>query len=322
MTRPQLAQHIVALIGDQVAEMRVVGTGWPSVIEVETALGSRSVALHVSRASPHARRDYEWRFQNPGNRSPVDAPGGSTPILVGVDTVGDTEVLIVVDGTTRLGRDARFSILYNKRLAREAARTGWSEQVTGTGERIFGMLPQLFPAFLEMLSADILLPTPAVISAVQSSGLLDGEAPASAERARKTVSTYVRDARFSKEVRIAYGHRCAMCGVGLGLIAGAHIMPVSAPGSADRVWNGLALCHNHHAAFDAFNIWADSDFSIRIRPGFSAAAAKQPESVAFLASTLPNLRLPDRAQQRPRRDMLIGRYGYFAEEYGWAPAVR
>lgn len=46
-----------------------------------------------------------------------------------------------------------------------------------------------------------------------------------------------------------------MCGLDEGLVEGAHIYPVEAPGSADELWNGLAaLCANHHRAFDLHRV--------------------------------------------------------------------
>jgi hypothetical protein len=305
MTRPQLAAHIVAAMGDHVAAITQLGTGWPSEVDVGTGAGLRPVSLHVSNVSPHARRDYEWRFQNPAGGIPVsNNDGAAMPILVGLDEVDGVEVLVAVDGTSRVGRLARFSILFNKRISREAARDGWSEQTTGTGETIYAMRPKLFPLLVEMFAADVALPAPLVIGATQASGLLDDDTEASGERARRTVSSYVRDVRFSRDVRAAYEHRCAMCRVGLGLVAGAHILPVSAPGAPDRVWNGLALCHNHHSAFDSFNIWIDNDYSVRIRPGFTNSAVAQPESLAFLQSTRATLWVPAEANRQPRRAML------------------
>jgi hypothetical protein len=243
------------------------------------------------------------------------------PILVGRDEIEGVEVLVAVDGTSRVGRLARFSILFNKRICREAARDGWSEQTTSSGETIYAMRPRLFPLLVEMFAADVALPAPLVIGATKASGLLDDDTEASSERARRTVSSYVRDVRFSRDVRAAYEHRCAMCRVGLGLVAGAHILPVSAPGAPDRVWNGLALCHNHHSAFDSFNIWIDSDYSVRIKPDFTDSAAGQRESAAFLESTRPALWVPREANRRPRPTMLAGRYEYYEQAYEWAPPL-
>lgn len=39
-------------------------------------------------------------------------------------------------------------------------------------------------------------------------------------------------------------------GLRLAIARAAHLLPASVPGSADVAVNGIALCPNHHAAFD------------------------------------------------------------------------
>lgn len=319
MARPALAQQIAALVGPTLT-MRDVATGWPSDVIVQTSSGRKPVALHVSQASPHSREDWEWRFQNPGDRSPVSAGRGYLPLLVGLDTVDRRPVLIVVDGRSRLGREARFGILFNKRISVEAARTGWSEFTSTSGERILALWPQLLPLAVEVLTAEVDIADGAVVAAVEASGLLDGGDEPAAARARRTASSYVRDARFSGEVKRAYAYQCAMCEIQLNLIVGAHIYPVSAERSPDRVWNGIALCHNHHAAFDAHQLWVGSDYAIRIRPEFLESAKASEASQRFLQQTRSTLLVPAARHERPRPAMLQERYGYYQEHYEWAPS--
>lgn len=318
MSRPALAGEIVGLIGPS-ASLSDVATGWPSRVVIRTDDGPRRVALHVSRVSPHARQPWEWRFQNPASRDPVSAPGGSLPLLVGLDQVDGRQILIAVDGTSRLGREARFSILFNRRISREAAAMGWSEQISTTGERIFALWPRLLPLLIEVLRAGVDVSVRPIVDAAEAAGILEENTEEASERARRTVSAYVRDAKFSLRVREAYQHRCAMCRVGLGLVAGAHILPVSAPGSPDHVWNGISLCHNHHSAFDAHKIWVGSDYSIQLSPVIVEAGQADSESARFLAQTGTSLWVPPSPSKRPRQDMLAQRYTYYEEEYEWAP---
>jgi putative restriction endonuclease len=66
-----------------------------------------------------------------------------------------------------------------------------------------------------------------------------------------------RDPSFRERVCMAYGDRCAVCGVGMRFartnivigIEAAHLMWFEA-GGPDEVSNGLALCVLHHKAFD------------------------------------------------------------------------
>lgn len=319
MTRANLAREIIGLIGPSV-DLKDASTGWPSRATVLTQQGTRRVALHVSRVSPHARQPWEWRFQNPANRDEVSAPGGALPLLIGLDEVGGRPVLVIVGGTSRLGRQARFSILFNKRISREAAANGWSEQVSTTGERIFAIWPRLLPLLVEVLESGMDLPVQPIVDAADAAGLLDENTPEAGKRARRAVSRYIRDAKFSRRVRQAYQHRCAMCRVGLDLVVGAHIFPVCAPGAPDAVWNGIALCHNHHAAFDAHHIWIDGDYGILLNPAIADKALGHMESERFLDQTRDQLWLPASAVARPRPEMLAQRYGYYEEQYDWAPA--
>jgi putative restriction endonuclease len=65
----------------------------------------------------------------------------------------------------------------------------------------------------------------------------------------------VRDAAFRKNVITLYSQRCAFCGLRIissdnqNIVDGAHIKPFS-EFRDDRFDNGLALCKNHHWAFD------------------------------------------------------------------------
>lgn len=76
------------------------------------------------------------------------------------------------------------------------------------------------------------------------------------------VSRRLRDARFRERVLAAYSHRCAFCGLQLGLVDAAHIVPVSHPEGTDLTCNGLALCALHHRAFDGALVTIWNDYSV------------------------------------------------------------
>lgn len=71
------------------------------------------------------------------------------------------------------------------------------------------------------------------------------------ERQRLSITRLTRDAKFGPRVKEQYEYSCAVCGVQLEIIEAAHIIPVNDSKSSDDVWNGLALCPNHHTLFDA-----------------------------------------------------------------------
>lgn len=79
----------------------------------------------------------------------------------------------------------------------------------------------------------------------------------------------VRDGAFRKIVITTYNHTCAFCGLqildanGQNIVDGSHIKPFS-QFYDDRIDNGLALCKNHHWAFDRFWFTIDDDYTIII----------------------------------------------------------
>ena len=316
--REEIAVRASQIIGSSIVTIVDKARGWPSRVLVKTSSGTQRIAFHIGPIGTHSRASYERRFQNlPDKSLPVAAPGGAFPILVGI-TIDPVPVLVAVDGRSRLGKTERFSLLFHERVLREAATLGWSEYVSATGERFIGMNPQLFPVAVELLMSGVTPSIVGLVSAATASGLLTSPTPEAAERARKAASVLVRDAKFSQDVRNAYGAKCAMCGLGIELVEGAHILPVSAPGSTDDVWNGIALCRNHHRAFDTHRLHIDAaTYRVRKHPSILAAAAGDAAVRRFIDQTLPILTLPPSAALRPRPAMLQARGHFFKQEYGW-----
>ncbi|MYL26507.1 MULTISPECIES: HNH endonuclease [Halomonadaceae] len=85
----------------------------------------------------------------------------------------------------------------------------------------------------------------------------------------------VRRAAFSRLVLSEYGYRCCVCGSGLSVPEGpaaaqaAHIIPVAA-GGTDDPRNGLALCPNHHWAFDNGLFTVTPEMQIQVSEAASA----------------------------------------------------
>ncbi len=75
---------------------------------------------------------------------------------------------------------------------------------------------------------------------------------------------------FSERVLTAYRHRCAICGLQLRLLDGAHILPVAEPDSTDETANGVALCALHHRAYDRELITFDSDYRVHMHEARTA----------------------------------------------------
>ena len=78
-----------------------------------------------------------------------------------------------------------------------------------------------------------------------------GAIPADRREVVRSVRTWVRQRDFRQRVLAAYRKQCAVCRVQLNLVQAAHIVPVHVDGSNDLTQNGLALCANHHQAYDS-----------------------------------------------------------------------
>ncbi len=95
----------------------------------------------------------------------------------------------------------------------------------------------------------------------------DDELASLAEERRhiiREVEQAVRVGKFRKLVLQAYDNRCAVCGLGLGLVHAAHIVPVER--GTDEPSNGIAMCPNHHAAFDRDILLIREDYSVNLNP--------------------------------------------------------
>lgn len=107
-----------------------------------------------------------------------------------------------------------------------------------------------------------------------------------------------RQQAFKKNVRAAYGNRCAVTGLrildrkGLPEVQAAHIRPVNEAGS-DSVRNGLALSSTVHWMFDRGLIAIDSDLTIL------TATRIFPQEIAALIVPDGKLRLPHSPAQHP-----------------------
>jgi putative restriction endonuclease len=89
------------------------------------------------------------------------------------------------------------------------------------------------------------------------------------EEVRDEEKIFVRNAAFRKIVISLYQQRCTLCGLriidrdGQNIVDGAHIKPFS-EFRDDRFDNGLALCKNHHWAFDRGWFSISDDYRVLI----------------------------------------------------------
>lgn len=302
--------------------MRLVDArdGWPGHIKLHLSTGWVDCSVHIGPVHSMSRGPHEFRFQNPGQNRPVRTLPNTIPLLIGVWDTDTPHVLVAAQPEQRLGDMTRFSVLFLDRLFREAQQVGWADPYrNNTGGLHWSFFPQLLPIFVEYYQSQIDLDPDDVRLAVVGAGLVDNPTPASARRARHATTRLIRDARFAKAVVEAYDRKCSMCGLNLGLVSGAHILPVSAPNSTDQATNGLALCENHHRAFDRHSLWVHpTSRRIKIHPRIIAHAQGDAVSKAFVDGILPALREPVETTLRPLKERFDERYAYFEDDYDWA----
>lgn len=250
---------------------------------------------------------------------------GRTPLLVGVwdhDPIlaVPRPVIVLADAYRRAGSTTRFSIFQNLTALISAVDVGWLTHGSGSGEMLHYLHPALLPLAVETRIDEVVILDDIVQAVVLGSGLAEGDGKdlAALERVRRASSSIVRDARFGRNVIAAYAGLCAMCGLDVGLVQGAHIYPASAPNSPDETWNGLALCPTHHVAFDRHLVGVlPYDGSIHYHDKLLSQRALSPAVRSLIDGTYQSLAVPTRPGLRPRRDMFDLRYAHFHGEYDW-----
>jgi hypothetical protein len=85
-----------------------------------------------------------------------------------------------------------------------------------------------------------------------------------------TRESILRTRGFRLAVIEAYSYKCAICGLKINSpdslsweVEAAHIVPNRSMGR-DDIWNGLALCHLHHWAFDVGWFTLQDDYAIQV----------------------------------------------------------
>jgi hypothetical protein len=308
--------RICNTIGNSIIEIIAPGNGWPGIASCTLNDRKVNVALHVSSVGSMSRKPHELRFQNPGQNKPVISPDTSIPILMGEAEDG---ILVMADGSSRVNSNARFSILFNRRVIDEAKETGWSVYINSKGDRIYAFHPSLFDVALNIVSGNSdVIPPNNIRSIIDTVGVNTLDIPEVKERVRRSANVLVRHHAFSKNVRAAYRNCCAMCGVNMGVVVGAHIYPAAAPDSVDHAINGLALCQNHHTVFDNHQIWIEpSTKTIKFHPDIILEGNASAMTKLFIEGTYPTLATPEEIELSPLEEMFEKRNNFFDGRYDW-----
>lgn len=117
----------------------------------------------------------------------------------------------------------------------------------------------------------------------------------------------VRASRFRERVLSAYGYRCAICGTRDNGITVLKIIPWTFPGTSDDTSNGLALCPNHHQAYDKALITVNTAYQVLLSEEKARSLRRDDLHSGigeFVAALRPVIVLPAEERLRPRRDLL------------------
>lgn len=319
--RSKLIGRVAELVGPDVVSVVDPLDGWPGLMQVHLPDGDLRASVHVGPVGlSHRDRDFvERRFQNPGQNKPLRTIGDSLPLLLGVWEGRGRPLLVGMEADSRLGKPTRQSLFIPLWLLDHATTTGWAQHSSGSGELIIAFHPALLPTYIEIRRQGLRIQSERLEGIVAASGLTATEDETVEDRVRRASLVLVRSAQFSRAVINAYRERCSMCDLNFGLVEGAHIYPVRAPGSPDATWNGLALCGNHHSAFDRHLLWVDPlSRAIKFHPSIVRRTSDDRAGDLFVASTQQILSLPIRKADFPRAEMFEKRYAFFEDEYSWA----
>jgi len=245
-------------------------------------------------------------------------------------------VLFVIPSFSTWGAaTGRNSIQFRQGLLDEAEAVGVSAQIKRVGRLrdrwgvVLAIVPALFPFFcteLAQLFANSEVWTQEKVGAVVQSaqrylgavaanaGTTDRE-PTSRPTILRQILQPIRERRFAEDVLEAYGYRCAICSMDLGLLDAAHIDPVDNDGSSDDVTIGIALCPNHHRAYDRglIDILQDGRVNINRTKLDLLIEDARASALELFRSGLPSrIRFPMDSRERPSPESFIRRRNYLS----------
>lgn len=251
------------------------------------AVDAHPLRLAISRdqfEQPEVLRVYCWNITHGGGSARAADEfriqlTGAMPELVPNETtvvIGWSEQFEVFAGWDEELHTGRVSISPSLQVRRETLERAWDEglqaAVRHSGDVVVAFTPSLLATYClfadELRSGGGAQLVSELNNIPMTRGGLPPVAPAAVNRPKviRIVESNYRAWDFNSRVMKAYENRCAVCGLQLGLIEAAHIVPVVWPGSTDATCNGIALCRNHHRAYDAGLLSIRPDYIVELSP--------------------------------------------------------
>ena len=135
------------------------------------------------------------------------------------------------------------------------------------------------------------------------------------KKTKATREMVLRIRGFRQAVIEAYNYRCAACGLKINSpdsmsweVEAAHIVPHHSMGR-DDIWNGIALCHLHHWAFDVGWFTLRDDYVVEVSSQMSLLPREYGrigdyEVIRALAGGAERILLPDRCEIYPHQNAI------------------
>lgn len=320
LSNKKLLEKLAQQLGEENLIIEQNKNAWPALCKIKTGNTWEHIAIHFRRITLSFRKrdETERRFQNSATH-PIQNPPGYKALLVGGWLDDAEEKFVSIAGfevSNRINRTKRNSYFIPLEKLKASPLLGWVTHTSTSGEKIHIFRPEFLPVFSAIDDGSETPPGITTISV--SSGLVEEQNEASAKRARRSAFAAIRSQKFSKKVKEAYGHKCAMCNLGADVVEGAHLYPVEADYSQDEVWNGISLCRNHHRFFDIHKIAIEpTTWEIKFSPHLIREAKNDKALERFLDETNEKINLPKDPYQVPRKEMLKERYEFYKENYEW-----
>ena len=319
LTKEELRAALVASIGS--CGWHVASRRPPEErpCRLRVVLEDRSIPLKVyiwnlTHGGGTARPANEYRIQVTGVESFEAEPDGATLILGWWDEV---QVYAAFDVDKHVG-ELGFSpsIQIREQALREAYERGLATHTKHNQEIAVAFRPELLMHYVENRhalhsfgesehDAEILNAVAADPYAVAQDAIESVQEPR--RRTVQTTQRVLRDRSFRDRVLNAYGHRCAVCSVQLGLVEAAHIVPAALETSTDATCNGMSFCPSHHKAYDWALITVDDEYRVLVSESrvHVLDASNLTEGLdAFRAGLRPLIVLPPEPAQQPRIENL------------------
>jgi putative restriction endonuclease len=316
LSKTELLDRVVWAVRQAGAQVIFLSEQHPFDLVLQQGDEVRRVHVYIWNIS-HGGRSYqeEYRIQITGVPRPIAGPPGSQTLLLGWDE--DLQVFVAFDASRhRNPGPGSPSIQVSLATMEDAAqRQGIGVGFRGGDEIVLAFPPELFMGYVsaqEQLhdlgdsAEQVRLLEAASAGEPLSDADLDA-LPADRERVIRTISQRQRDASFRRRVLAAYHDACCMCGLQLGLVEAAHIIPVLAPGSTDETCNGLALCAGHHLAYDRAVLGVQPNYQVIVnqrRIGELNQQSLAGGEALLRAQLQAAIRLPANRAERPRPDYL------------------